>query len=175
MLKRKTNGAWSDVGILKKKINGAWSDCSFCKKKVSGAWSIVWMKSWELYLNSGQGSVGDAGASAYTNSSYSSSDIYSYPVLLNTNDIVSINLSANVGQAGSQGSQVSVYLTGPNNIFFFSSTTTGFYSTQTYTQTINTSGNYRLVIFVYSGDVTNYNYSSAYVNWIQVNGFQVFP
>lgn len=45
MLKKKVNGAWSNISSVKRKTNGTWSDCSTVKKGYSGAWSEVWGKS----------------------------------------------------------------------------------------------------------------------------------
>lgn len=42
MLKKKYNGAWSDVSAVKRKIDGSWVNCTSVKKKYDGTWSIVY-------------------------------------------------------------------------------------------------------------------------------------
>ena len=45
MLKKKVNGAWSNISAVKRKTNGSWSDCTSVKKKYNGSWTKVWPSS----------------------------------------------------------------------------------------------------------------------------------
>lgn len=123
---------------------------------------------------SGNGSITTSGASITNTYSGAADRLYAVNLNLNVGDVVSINMSVNVGQNGlvyaninDGGIQFSQS--------FFHSTTTGSYGAQTYYATVNSDMISRFDLYVQSGTVTNYNYSSAYVNWIQVNGIQVFP
>lgn len=172
MLKRKTNGAWSDVGTLKKKINGAWIDCSFCKKKVSGAWSIVWPVKWLGFVDAsntyGYGTI----TSSYLKVNSTSGGglgriISSDSIFISAGQTFQVNVSDTTGTSGNNW-DISVRTADYSKIYY-ALDTGNLPPAGLYTGIVQNDGNY-----IFSMSVNNSG-ASMTINSIKINGNQVFP
>ena len=82
MLKKKVNGAWSNISNVKRKTNGSWTNCTSVKKKNNGAWTIIYPSSTfavrkkEFKTNSFNPGVQDLSQSPFTTATVSNLGSY---------------------------------------------------------------------------------------------------